>query len=98
MAQGDVANGISAAVADDGYMTIQPAAGVEIVVHHIYHEGDIEIETYNGATSVVFDSQDGPAPYCCDSFHATNALYFRVKNVHGTAQDMSWDGLVTKAA
>jgi hypothetical protein len=96
MARGDVASGISGAIADDAYMTIRPASGEEIVVHHVFHEGDIEIEHYNGSVSVFFDSHAGRAPYSCDSFHATYTNYFRVKNVNGAAQDMSWDGIVTK--
>ena len=52
MAVGDVVSGQSS-IAAAAYLDIQPGAGVEWVIHNIYHEYDIELSQYDGTNTLV---------------------------------------------
>jgi hypothetical protein len=95
MAVGDVFKGLSSVDAD-AYLDIQPSAGVEAVVHNVYHEDDIEIEVYDGANSLVFDIDGGMGVYARYAFHVTNTQRIRVKNTAGAVKLVGYDGVVTK--
>jgi len=95
---GDMYTDISAAVADDGYCDIQPAAGHEAVIHNIYYEDDIEIYRYDGANEIKFDSAEGFGCYSFYAFHVGNTDRIRVKNVGGEAHEIGYDGIYTKVA
>jgi hypothetical protein len=95
MAVGDVFSGISS-IAAAGFLDIQPAAGVEVVIHNIYHESDIQLEFYDGTNSVIFDTDPGAGIYAKYAFHVTNAKRIRVKNTAAAAKLIGYDGVQTK--
>lgn len=95
MAKGDVKASISAAVANNGFMTIQPPAGEEWCILKIFYEGSVEFYFTNGTNDVLFDSDTG-AGHLLDKIPVTNAHYLKVKNVSGAAQDMGYSGYQTK--
>jgi hypothetical protein len=95
MAVGDVFNGLSS-VAAAGYLDIQPSAGVEAVIHNIYHESDVQMEFYDGTNSLIFDTDAGAGVYAKYAFHVTNARRIRVKNTAATAKLIGYDGVQTK--
>ena len=95
MAVGDVFSGLSS-IAAAGYLDIQPAAGVEVVIHNIYHDGDIQLEFYDGTNSLIFDTFVGGGVYARYAFHVTNTWRIRVKNTASTTQLIGYDGVQTK--
>jgi len=95
MAIGDVYSGLQSVDAG-AYLDIQPSAGVEAVVHNIYHDGDIQLEQYDGTNSLIFDTDVGAGIYAKYSFHVTNSIRIRVKNTMGTAKLIGYDGVITK--
>jgi hypothetical protein len=95
MAVGDVFSGLSS-IAAAGYLNIQPSAGVEAVIHNIYHESDIQIEFYDGTNSLIFDTDTGAGVYAKYAFHVTNAIRIRVKNTAAAAKLIGYDGVQTK--
>ena len=95
MAVGDVFNGLSS-IAAAAYLDIQPSAGVEVVIHNIYHESDVQIEYYDGTNSLIFDTDTGAGIYAKYAFHVTNAIRIRVKNTNAAAKLIGYDGIVTK--
>jgi len=95
MAVGDVKSSIQS-VAAGAYLDIQPPTGEEWVIHNIYHEGDIELELYDGTNSLVFDSDTERGVYAKYAFHVTNSIRIRVKNTESTAKLIGYDGVQTK--
>jgi len=95
MAVGDVVSGL-ASVPAGAYLDIQPAVGVEVVIHNIYHDGDIQLELYDGTNSLVFDTDPGAGVYAKYAFHITNTLRIRVKNTSTSACLIGYDGIQTK--
>jgi hypothetical protein len=95
MAVGDVYSGLTS-VAASSYLDIQPTGTVEVVIHNIYHEYDIQLEFYNGTNSCVFDTETGAGVYARYAFHCTNARRIRVKNNDtANARLIGYDGVVT---
>ena len=96
MAIGDVFSGQSS-VAAGAYLDIQPTAGIEVVIHNIYHEYDIELSQYDGTNTLVFDTEAGDGVYARYAFHVTNSIRIRVKNTDASlARLIGYDGIVTK--
>ena len=92
---GDVVSAQSS-IAAAGFLDIQPGAGVEWVIHNIYHEAEVEISQYDGTNSIVFDEDTGAGVYARYAFHCTNGLRIRVKNTNAAAKRIGYDGIVTK--
>lgn len=87
----------SSSVADDNYLDLQPASGVEWVVHNIKWSDDIEIYSYDGTNAIkIFAATDFGFLPC--EFHCSNTKYYRVKNVSGGSQYISFDGVISKNA
>jgi hypothetical protein len=95
MAVGDVFSGLSS-IAAAAYLDIQPSAGVEVVIHNIYHESDVQIEFYDGTNSLIFDTDAGVGIYAKYAFHVTNARRIRVKNTAAAAKLIGYCGVQTK--
>jgi hypothetical protein len=96
LAKGDVVSGLSS-IAAGAYLTIQPTAPVEEVIHNIYHEYDVQLEFYDGSNALVFDAEAGAGVYARYAFHCTNDRYIRVKNTHGSlAKLIGFDGVITR--
>jgi hypothetical protein len=95
MAAGDVYSLGVTAVASEGYFSMQPAQGVEIVVHNISHDDDATLEFYDGTTAVTVDTQSGNGSWMGIFLHCTNSKYYRVKNTTASANNMCCDGVQT---
>ena len=95
MAFGDVFSGLSS-VLTANYFDIQPSAGIEAVIHNIYHDGDVQLEFYDGTNSLIFDTVVGGGVYAKYAFHVTNTRRIRVKNTASTTQLIGYDGIQTK--
>jgi hypothetical protein len=95
MAVGDVFDG-SATLTAGASVDIRPSAGVEAVIHNIYHDGDVELIKTDGTVSVSFDSDVGKGVYAKFSIHVTNSRWLQVKNISAGTVKVSWDGIVTK--
>lgn len=96
MAAGDVYSGLSAAVANNSYLDINPGSGVEAVITNIFYEGAVEFYWYDGTNEIKFLSDASAGALLACSLHVKNGLRVRVKNVSGAAQEMGYDGLQTK--
>jgi Tfp pilus assembly protein FimT len=96
MAQGDVVSGLTAAVANNGTVNIQPGAGVEWVIHNIYYSGAVEYYMVNGANTIKFDSDSANSARLGAVFHLNNTQYLQMKNVSGGTANIAYDGVQTK--
>ncbi|MBT0160677.1 hypothetical protein G4O51_11925 [Candidatus Bathyarchaeota archaeon A05DMB-2] len=96
MAVGDVVSDIQS-IDSGGYLDIQPAAGVEWVIHNIYHASNVQLEFYDGTNSLIFDTDTGAGVYAKYAFHVNNTRRIRVKNTSASAQLIGYDGIVTRA-
>ena len=91
-------------VANDGFMTIQPASGSEAVVTYITVNGGgkVKISHYDGTNeAVIMDLSllgGESIPFAGQGFPVTNADYLRVQNKSGAALIMGYAGYYTKAA
>lgn len=96
MAVGDAVASMSAAVANNGTVNIQPGSGVEWVIHNTYYEGAVEFYIVNGANTIKFDSDTTFGARLGAMYHLTNTQYLQIKNVSGGAIDIAYDGIQTK--
>lgn len=78
-------------------LTIQPSAGVEVVIHNIYvPEGSAwELYRTDGSNPIKIDHDAAVGRYNLQ-LHATNSQYYTLKNVSGATIYMGVDGMVTK--
>ena len=96
MAKGD-AVGTTTSIAAGISKIIQPAAGIEWVVHNVYHGGAANIYiTDDGVDTLLFASSGGKGSWSAYFFHLTNGHYLKVKNIESSAKLMSYDGVVSK--
>ena len=96
-AAGDVFIAYSAAVADDGTLDAQPAAGGEAVIHNIWAGGVAEVYYHSGANTVKIMDLEAAGTLQWLALHVTNSIYITIKNINGDAQDVGYDGMYTKA-
>ena len=94
MAKGDVTSGLSS-VADASSLTIQPASGIEWVVHNIYHGGSVTVEKTDGTNNVTLASPDSDGALSKYAWHVTNSEYVVVTNTSGGSVIIGYDGVVT---
>ncbi len=85
-------------IANGAYLDIRPVGSQEAVIHNIYHEGDVSLEFYDGANSLIFETAIGAGVYAYYAFHVTNTLRIRVQNTSGGAALIGYDGIETRAA
>jgi len=94
MAVGDaVVNNSS--VATTAFLAIQPGAGVEWLVHHIFHEAEVEIYWYDGSNDIKIAA---PAGFNYETMQArvTDSIYLRVKNINGSTKRIGYNAVITK--
>ena len=96
MAVGDVVSSLSASVANNGTVNIQPGSGAEWVIQNLYYGGAVEFYLVNGANTIKFDSDAAIGSRLLYAFRCTNTQYIQVKNVSGGAVHIAYDGLITK--
>jgi hypothetical protein len=94
---GDVFSNLDDDVADDGYLAAQPAADHEAIAHNFGAGGDAELYFYDGADQILMATITGGGSIS-GVFHCTNTKYYRIKNVNGDAQHLSYDGSYSKVA
>lgn len=95
MAQGDAVGDLQSK-ASDAVLAIQPGAGVEWIIHNIYHEDSVEIYLVEGANELLFDSDVAKGNWSAFFFHLTNSHYLKVKNKAASAKLIGYDGVVSK--
>jgi hypothetical protein len=95
MAVGDVVADIQS-IAAGAYLDIQPSAGVEWVIHNVYHEFDVELHRYDGTNDLTFDTDTGAGVYAKYAFHCNNTDRIRVKNTNVAAKLIGYCGVQTK--
>jgi hypothetical protein len=96
MAVGDVFDVVITSVANNGFLDIRPSAGIEAVIHNVYVGGNWELYKSDGTNSILVDSGSVSAGPLSAAIHVTNTRYLRIKNVHGSSQFFSADGIQTK--
>jgi len=100
-AVGDIFEGQSS-VADNGYLTIQPADGYEATVMHIFANGGgkLKVSSYDGSTEIVFVDLSAaggdPWPVNGNPTPVSYAKYARVQNLNGAAMVIGYKGFYTK--
>lgn len=95
MAKGDAVGDLQS-ISADAVLTIQPGAGIEWIVHNIYHEDSAEVSLVKSSNELLFDSDTGKGSWSAFFFHLTNTHYLKVKNKAATAKLIGYDGIVSK--
>lgn len=97
MAIGDAVVVASTSVANNAYLTIQPGAGIEWVIHNVHVPNTAAIEMYmtDGTNDILTDKNTGG--WLGYFMHLTNAQYMKIKNVSGGSIYMKYDGIITKS-
>src|SRR5262245_31688768 len=85
----------NSSVSDTSFLDIQPGSGVEWLVHHVFHEGAVEIYWYDGTNQFLIASPAG-ANYEFLGVRVTNSIRLRIKNVAGSTKRIGYDGVITK--
>ena len=97
MTSGDLVGGHEN-VADDGFLNVQPSAGIEWIVHNLFIPdgiaGGVEVYSYDGSSSILIGTYT--TSQIMVNFHCSNTFYLRMKNVSGSAADLGYDGIVVK--
>lgn len=96
MAAGDAYIVSPVSVADTAFLDLQPTSSVEVVIHNVnVPEGTtVELYHYDGTDSIKVITTAGSLFNM--QLHATDTVYYRVKNVSGAAAILSAEGMVTK--
>ena len=100
MAVGDVTSVLSSVNAN-AFLDIQPASSAEWCITNLYYGGKIEVYFYDGANSILIDSDSTatstvPGSMQGRCFHVNNTRYIRIKNVDSAEKYLAYDGIVTK--
>ena len=95
MAIGSAVQGLSV-IAAGGSLIIQPPAPDEWIIHNIYFENLVELYITNGANSFLVDAGSGRGRFSYEVLHATNSIYFTVKNIATASKLIAYDGVRSK--
>lgn len=95
MAQGDAVGSV-ASVNASATLTVQPGAGVEWIIHNIYHADEVELRVVEGGNELLFDTSATKGSWSAYFFHLTNTHYLKVKNTASGAKLVGYDGVVSK--
>lgn len=95
MAKGDAVGDLQSVNAD-AVLTIQPGAGIEWIIHNIYHEDSVEIYLVESTNELLFNSDAAKGSLSAFFFHLTNSHYLKAKNKAGSAKLIGYDGIVSK--
>ena len=93
MAAGDVISSINS-LTNASSLVIQPAAGVEWVIHNIHHAKECALTLTNGTlvgTMALFNGYNIETNL---QLHLTNSVYLSLST--NSAQIVGYDGVVTK--
>src|SRR5689334_4633528 len=99
MAIGDKFIGLEE-VADGAYLDIQPASGVEAVIHNIYYDGPVSVALTDGTLTLAYDSDTAAGAREGYVGHVTEGIWLRVTNTSGDSSTIriGFSGVVTKEA
>jgi hypothetical protein len=96
---GDTYIKFSAAVVPIGsYMEVLPTAGVELIIHNVYHSDNIELMMVDGAAPthlLAFMEDAGKSVVTNMYFHVTEDQYLRIYNRGSTTQYLAVDGVIS---
>jgi len=95
MAKGDAVGDLQS-IAADAVLTIRPGAGIEWIIHNVYHEDSVELYLVEGANEVLFAAAAAKGSWSAYFFHLTNTHYLKVKNKNVGAKLIGHDGIVSK--
>ena len=95
MVKGDTVASVSSVNAA-ATKTIQPGAGIEWIIHNVYHEAEVELYIVEGANELLFDDAAAKGSWSAYFFHLTNTHYLKVKNTNAGAKLIGYDGIVSK--
>ena len=96
MAVGDVVTDLQS-ITTTSYLTIQPGAGVEWVIHNIYGAADCEVSRYDGTDESLIDTSPTVGRWWSNlQLHLTNGQYLRIRNINAASKVIGYDGVVTK--
>lgn len=86
--------GIITEVPAGGFLDIRPSAGVEYVIHNIAVPDGTMFELYysDGVNNIKVDS--GAASIVDVHYHASNSIYYRVKNTSSSSAAIGYDGVI----
>lgn len=94
MAKGDAVGDV-AEVSAAAYMTIQPGAGKEWIIHNIYTAAEAELYIVKGAYELLFDAHTEKGAWANFVFHLTETYYMKVKNTNAGTKLIGYDGIVS---
>lgn len=83
-------------IAAEAVLTIQPGAGIEWIIHNVYHEDSAELYLVEGANELLFGSDTAKGSWSAYFVHLTNSHYLKVKNKAVSAKLIGHDGIVSK--
>lgn len=95
MAKGDAVGNLQSINAGE-VLTLQPGAGIEWIIHNIYHEAEVELRVVEGANKLLFADAAVKGSWSAYFFHLTNTHYLEVKNTNAAAKLIAYDGIVSK--
>lgn len=97
MAVGDVTSDLQS-IATTSFLTIQPSAGVEWVLHNLYGAADAEVYRYDGTDEVKLDTSPAADGRWWSNLqlHVNNGQYVRIKNINAASKVIGYDGVITK--
>jgi hypothetical protein len=95
MTKGDTVASV-ASVSAGATKTIQPGAGIEWIVHNIYHAAEVELKVVEGANELLFASSSTKGSWGAYFFHLTSTHYLKVKNTNTASKLIGYDGIISK--
>jgi hypothetical protein len=95
MARGDVTSALQS-LAASAVLTIQPAAGVEWVIHDLYFGAACDVKFTNGTDSITIESPTAAGQRNNRAHHATSTRYFTITNTSGGTAVFGYDGVITR--
>ncbi len=81
-------------VAPDAYLDIKPPSGTEYVIHNITVDEGASFELYFSNGTLDINIESGTMSIVDVHYHASNALYYRVKNTSDATVKMGYDGVI----
>lgn len=94
MAQGSAVVDKTMGLAGGGTFDIQPAAGIEWVIHNIFFDGPCSLSWHDASGDLVFKTLTGNDVYPCQ-FQVTNTLWVRITNTDSASHDYGYSGVQT---
>jgi len=96
MAVGDTVTAVTS-TASGSYLAMQPASGVEWIIHNVNVPTGTaaELYKYDGTNEIKIDTNSSGG-WSGFFFHCTNSVYYRVKNTSVSTAYFGYDGIVSK--